>query len=425
MATLQEVLQQQKEHGILMAPKEPPQETGSTVGVQATPQSMPFALRNNTTSSTVYAYITGLDVSNGSRVVLVQRDGKSLYYPASPAADLQPLQTDCAIPLGAPGSTTTVTVPRISGGRVWFVQDATLTFLLNRGIDSGGSAALVEPSIMNPADPNYQLNWSFCEFTLNEVELFANISYVDFVNHPIALVLESNSSATQRVEGMPADGLATVAQKLTDQNVKDGAGWDKLLIRQTGSSKLLRAVSPNTGMNLFSGLFATYYDGYVDQVWQKYSSTDLTVNTQFTWGVVKGRVANGLLAFGSVGSFGRPSSRDIFSSDSGAFAPPAGVNQEQLRNIAARLAAAFNRSTLLINANQPDGEHISTYYTNSVTNHYSRILHEVNIDKRGYAFPYDDVVPSGGGDQAGTVNDGNPKVLTIVLGGGNTSTAAE
>ncbi|EHA49120.1 hypothetical protein MCOR27_001098 [Pyricularia oryzae] len=424
MATLQQVLQHQQEHGILMAPTEPPQETGNTVEIQATPQSMPFALRNNTTSSTVYAYVTGLDFSNNnSRVVLVQSDGKSLYYPTSPAADLQPLLANCAIPLGAPGTTTTVTVPRMSGGRVWFVQDATLTFLLNRGL--GSSAALVEPSIMNPADPNYQLNWSFCEFTLNDVELFANISYVDFVNHPIALVLESNSRGPQRVEGMPADGLATVAQKLTEQNGRDGAGWDRLLIRQIGSGKLLRAVSPNTGMNLFSGLFATYYDGYVNQVWQKYSGTDLTVNTQFTWGVVKGRVANGLLAFGSVGSFGQPSTRDIFSSDSGAFAPPAGDNQEQLRNIAARLAAAFNRSTLLINANQPDGEQISTYYTNTVTNHYSRILHEVNIDKRGYAFPYDDVVPSGGGDQAGTVNDGNPKVLTIVLGGGNTSTAAE
>ncbi|TLS24445.1 hypothetical protein PpBr36_08775 [Pyricularia pennisetigena] len=423
MTTLREVLQHQQEHGVLMAPTKAPQETDGTVGIQATPQSMPFALRNNTASSAVYAYITGLDSSNGSRVVLIQRDGKSLYYPTSPAADLQPLQADCAIPLGPPGSTTTVTVPRMSGGRVWFVQDATLTFLLNRGLDS--SAALVEPSIMNPADPNYQLNWSFCEFTLNEVELFANISYVDFVNHPIALVLESNSRGPQRVEGMPADGLATVAQKLTEQNGSDGAGWDRLLIRHSASGRLLRAVSPNTGMNLFSGLFATYYDGYVDQVWQKYSATDLTVNTQFTWGVVKGRVANGLLAFGSVGSFGRPSTRDIFSSDSGAFAPPAGVNQEQLRNIAARLAAAFNRSTLLINSNQPDGEQISTYYTHPVTNHYSRILHEVNIDRRGYAFPYDDVVPSGGGDQAGTVNDGNPKLLTIVLGGGNTSTAVE
>lgn len=45
--------------------------------------------------------------------------------------------------------------------------------------------------------------------------------------------------------------------------------------------------------------------------------------------------------------------------------------------------------------------------------------HEVNLDGRGYAFPYDDVVPSGdaGPDQAGTVFDANPELLTVTIGG--------
>jgi hypothetical protein len=69
--------------------------------------------------------------------------------------------------------------------------------------------------------------------------------------------------------------------------------------------------------------------------------------------------------------------------------------------IVPRLAAAFNRSTLLIDADQPDGENPADYYANPVTNHYARIVHATSLDGRGYAFPYDDVAPTGGADQSG------------------------
>ncbi len=68
------------------------------------------------------------------------------------------------------------------------------------------------------------------------------------------------------------------------------------------------------------------------------------------------------------------------------------------------LAAALNRSTLLTDPNQPDGENPATYYTAPVTNHYARIVHAASLDGRGYAFPYDDVAPTGGADQSGSVN---------------------
>ena len=53
-----------------------------------------------------------------------------------------------------------------------------------------------------------------------------------------------------------------------------------------------------------------------------------------------------------------------------------------------------------------------------VTNHYARIVHAVNADGRGYAFPFDDVAPTGGGDQSGAVFDGQPGILTVAVGGG-------
>ena len=49
--------------------------------------------------------------------------------------------------------------------------------------------------------------------------------------------------------------------------------------------------------------------------------------------------------------------------------------------------------------------------------HYARIIHEVNLDRHGYAFPYDDVTPTGGVPQEGAVVAGNPTLFTVAVGG--------
>ena len=47
---------------------------------------------------------------------------------------------------------------------------------------------------------------------------------------------------------------------------------------------------------------------------------------------------------------------------------------------------------------------------------YARIVHATSLDGRGYAFPYDDVAPTGGADQSGSVSSGSPAGLAITLG---------
>ncbi|RFU73096.1 glycoside hydrolase family 64 [Trichoderma arundinaceum] len=120
------------------------------------------------------------------------------------------------------------------------------------------------------------------------------------------------------------------------------------------------------------------------------------------WGNAVGRVdASGqrLVFSNGGGTFGKPSEADIFSCNSGPFAHGEGVSDKQL-NVGARLSAALNRSTLLNGGQQPEGEDVSRYYQDPVTNHYSRICHA-----------------TGGVDQSGFLQDGNPKVLTIGIGG--------
>jgi hypothetical protein len=44
-------------------------------------------------------------------------------------------------------------------------------------------------------------------------------------------------------------------------------------------------------------------------------------------------------------------------------------------------------------------------------------VHVHNVDRKGYAFAYNDVQPGGGEDQSGKVNAGNPVLFTVGAGG--------
>jgi hypothetical protein len=367
------------------------------------PATLDIALVNTTTSD-VYAYITGLDLDNNNAWFVLKSDGRTAYHPTSPSNIGAPLAEDCAIKLGEQGTTRTVTIPHIAGGRIYFSLDKPLTFLLNPG------PALVEPSVTNPSDPNIDTHWGFCEFTFNADQLYANISYVDFVGIPISIALTNEGGDTKKVAGMPANGLETVCGGLEAQSAADDQGWKELIVKDT-NGRLLRALSPNQGCVMNPNLFSNYYEPYIEEVWSRFKSMPMTIDTQAA-GVVQGKVSGNQLTFDDQ-SFTKPSTRDIFNASSGPFQ----TGPDAKRNaIIPRLNAEFHRSTYLNGDTfpaQPD-----QYYKHEVTNHYARLVHSANMDGRGYAHPYDDATPSGGPDQSGFVNDPNPKLLTVVIGGG-------
>jgi hypothetical protein len=415
MTTIDDVLTIQNTDNVLSPPAIATDTNRLKSDVAADTENLTISLCNSTTSNTVYAYITGLAINNNNAVFLLESDGSTPYYPANPSSNGTALSANCAIALGAPGTTVNVTIPYIAGGRIWFCVGNTLTFLLNPGATGAG---LVEPSVSNTSDPNYYLSWDFCEFTYNSSQLYANISYVDFVCLPIALTVTSTSGATEHVGGLPSNGLANVCNGLIAQNSSDGEGWDQLIVTNNGSN--LRALSPSNGIVLNSSLFENYWTNYINSVWDYYVSNTLVIDTQASWGTVTGNTSNDRtqLVFSGVGSFSKPAAADIFGASSGAFAAQA-TNTAELLNIGARLDASFNRSTLLIDSDQPVDEAVNTYYTNDVTNHYSRIVHAANVDGRGYCFPYDDVTPTGGADQSGFVSDPTPSNFLISVGGGD------
>ncbi len=301
-----------------------------------TPPTLDIAFVN-TTQSDVYAYITGLDLDNNNQWFVLKSDGKSAYHPKSPPSIGSPLEEGCGIKLGEPGSTRVVTIPHIAGGRIYFSIIKPLTFLLNPG------PALVEPSVTNPSDPNYNNNWGFCEFTFNNDQLYANISYVDFVGVPVSIALETSSGETKSVLGMPPDGLQKVCSGLEAQSSTDGQGWNTLIVKDS-SGQPLRVLSPNQGCVMNPNLLTNYYEPYVDQVWSRFSSQPMTIDTMAA-GVVKGQVHGDQLTFDDQ-SFTKPTTRDIFSASSGPFQTGADFKRNA---IIPRLNAEFHRSTFLTN----------------------------------------------------------------------------
>lgn len=342
-----------------------------TAAAAAQASTLTIALQNQTNSGTVYAYVTGRAIDNGNAWFLLRSNAATPYYPTSPGSIMQPLGADCAIRLGNPGSTIQGRIPHIAGGRIWFSIGQPLTFFLNPG------PALVEPSVTNASDPNAQLDWGFAEFTWNADQLYGNISYVDFVSIPIALTLNTRNSGTRHVSGMPPSGIQQVADGLRQQRQRDGRPWDQLIVNRAGTNQILRILSPNQGLVTNSNMFSGYYDEYVNQVYQKFAGAPITIDTQASFGALTARTSGNELNFnGSV--FPRPSTYDIFSCNTGPFAT--GGNA-QTNAIIPRLAAAFNRSTLLVANQFPTTSNL--YYQHPVTNHYSRIVHQANLDGKG------------------------------------------
>src|ERR1700758_467743 len=100
--------------------------SGERLAAAQTASTVSFSIQNNTGSDTVYAFVTGQAINNGSApndnaLMLLEADGQSPSSPAPPAPAGSPLAVDCAIPLNpSGGSAVTITVPQLAGARVWF-----------------------------------------------------------------------------------------------------------------------------------------------------------------------------------------------------------------------------------------------------------------------------------------------------------------
>lgn len=77
------------------------------------------------------------------------------------------------------------------------------------------------------------------------------------------------------------------------------------------------------------------------------------------------------------------------------------------------------RGTLLLDGgnNQPNGVPESKYYSSSAPVFwYGSLVHSFEDSGKGYAFPYDDVIPAGGKDTSGSCQAASTQVIYTIEG---------
>lgn len=385
-------------------------------------------INNLPNGSNVNMYVSGNDPEG--HLVFLGPD-REWYYPSVNNSLSVPTEIPASaitISIQGTGQAVDVVLPTdISAGRIW-LADGVLEFSVVSTASS--NASLVQPSIPIESVPTgVDVSWGFVEFTYAQGKgLWVNLSYVDFVGLALGMILTSSSPETSSVAsqwalGLQSNATSTICRELANQSMLDGYPWGALCIEDS-YSRPFRILSPNMYVQMHAEAFADYWTSYIDQVWTKYTTQGLTINTQSVdFGNVSCSVQSDSLICTSASASGggnaiytKPSAKDIFSCNSGPFAAPSDLYQA----VTPRLCSAINRSTLLLTGGnvQPDGVASSLYYDGEVTNWYSKLVHQWEIEGKGYAFPYDDISPSmEHQSQAGELTSYEPWVLTLLVGG--------
>jgi hypothetical protein len=362
----------------------------------AVADTIPLTLKNTSGSGEqVYVYVIGTELASGKQGY-ADETGAFHAWPAGGAPPVPAPDASFAGP--ADGASKTVRLPKFSG-RVYFSYGQKLDFRLADG-------GLVQPAVQNASDPNHDTLFNWTEYTLNDSGLWLNSTQVDMFSAPYSVGLTAGDGSTKETGKLKPGGYRAVVDGLKAQ----GGGWEGL-VESRGDGTPLRVLAP--GHAIGSGAIpADVMNDYIDRVWTKYATDTLTV-TPFKdqpdkkfQGKVNGDKMDFTDGTGAVvTSFDKPDSDSVFGCYNKLDAP-----NDQVRGpISRTLCAAYNRSTLLSNSEQPDAD-ASGFYQDGVTNHYARLVHEQMQNGQAYAFAFDDV-----GNHESLVHDGDPKDATISL----------
>ncbi|KAH7030734.1 uncharacterized protein B0I36DRAFT_431006 [Microdochium trichocladiopsis] len=375
----------------------------------------------------------------------------------------------------------------IVSGRVYLSEDP-LVFRCHASNATFGGTTIAQPSALLPSnDPASKARFGFVELTWRSIDvaaqakrgIYANLSFVDWVGMLLGMSIKEARGAQQDkhvIPGLKGKGGITDAQVMNEmctelENVAAKPGgkhaWWKHLCRRDGT-ETLRILSPNMVLSVPPDILGvdaavqeqarTYFDEYVDAVWQRYATEPLRVDTQISpaepgqdgWdraATGTGSICDCTTAGGGSSnimtcncpavfqpedlqtvSFQRPTGGDIFSCSTGPFAA-AQNPQIEARQLRARLCAGFVRTTLLLDSLTPSINVPATeYYKTGVHeyrgqevyvdthDYYSEIEHRYLKDGFGYTFSFDDVNP-GIENAAGVIEMADPEFMNIVAGG--------
>jgi len=291
--------------------------------------------------------------------------------------------------------------PTMISGRLYVSLGSPLDIPI---IDIGnGQVGIVYPNIENPTDPNLNKTFDWIEFNLQNGTIFCNTTQVDIFGIPLILRLYDNFNSSYILNGEV--GITHTAETIF--NLWNSNVPSEFLHLLQGN----RIVAPIHGNFAAGKTYSSYFDSYINSVWQQYTNNDLVINIPPK--TYTGRVGgDNRLAFTTPGDpnvyyVSKPTTQDIFM---GAGALASGNSVELA--LEAIICAGFNRHVIddASKLNNPN-----EYYKSAPANFYSKFWHDVSINNKAYGFCYDDV-----NDQSTTLVSTNPRGMVIVIGGGTT-----
>ncbi|WP_406471660.1 glycoside hydrolase family 64 protein [Streptomyces sp. NBC_01615] len=283
----------------------------------------------------------------------------------------------------------------IRGGRIYISLGSPLYIPVSPDDQGWGG-----PDLRNPNDPNTDVYYDWYEYTyvFGQIAFGGNTTSVDQFGFPMTSRLTQTSSGYDTTRGI----TLTRAQVMSQYAASVGAAFKPL-------QNTYRIIAPRSS-NLFlaGGSQANYLQSYVDQTWSYYSTHPFKLTRlgeTFT-----GQISGSTLTFTKNGAgpytLQKPSSPDVVAC-AGALA--SGSDPE--KQLGAEFCAAFNRGVALDTSAWYTP---SAYYTGGIKNDYAAFFHTVGLDKRAYAFPYDDINDQSSVQILGNANP--PTGLTLGVG---------
>ncbi len=308
------------------------------------------------------------------------------------------------------------------GSRIYISIGQPLQMAVNQTADG-----YVQPNIENPSDPNYSTRFDWFEMAYApqnspQVAFGGNITQVDGFSIPMSFTVQGvKNTILQRGitlgEGS-SSGVATrdalINKFLNDPSIEAPF---KTLAQYDTQGNVIRLISPYHSTTFRAGgAGQSYFDQYVDSVWQYYASNPLNFNDQpdGSGNNYQGRVVNvnGQQVFqvsrngGPVFNMAEPGTHDVLT-NSGVL-QPGGTDANAF---GALLAGAINRH---VAAQSQNWLNPATFYQATPSNEWAMFWHQVSIDGLAYGMGFDDTANQS--SVAILPADENLKQLTILIG---------
>jgi hypothetical protein len=274
----------------------------------------------------------------------------------------------------------TMQIPHVSSARMYVSLGSPL--FINILADANNNISFAGPNPQNQTDPNINVAFDWMEFDYGGPTLFINTTQVDEFGIPLVEDIYGSNRTFHMRTGMTLSS----AEIFADYAKEVSAPFQSM---QPSKLRIMAPAKASFDVNQPNG---HYFDDYVNQMWQQYTSQDLVMidgARQFV-----GRAQGDQMVFtetnlnngqfvGGTYTVGKPTTQNVFLGN-GTLATGNDVEKQ----LEAQICAALNRH-VMEDVSKWGGA--TNWWNQEPTNEYARFFHDHSVSGLAYGFAYDDV----------------------------------